>query len=180
MRSGVNKVLCLMCLIVLTGCGDKKPANSLEGADQNAPQPVAAQEREIQQRLEAQKKELEDQQREAASRAGRMQYVEPLLDMSGRWNSLRQAIAYPNPNSNTRELLERMEAVKKEVEAASTDSCTSPVKAALLEHMGLIIAIVGKLGETSNSKIDAAMQKDVDRANELQGQVDTQLRACAN
>jgi hypothetical protein len=174
----MKNVLCLLCLLFVAACGDKKPGNPLQGAEQNAPPPVAVQEREIQQRLEAQKKELDEQQRQSASRADRLKYAEPLLDMTARWGGLRASIAYPNPNMNTRELLERMEAAKKEAEAAEADSCASPGKASLIETMGLVISIVSRLGE-NNNKVDAAIQKDIDRANELQNQAESQLRSCA-
>ena len=174
----MKRMLTLMCVLLVAACSDDKAANPLQGAEQNAPKPVAAQERELAARLAEQKNELDAQTRKMAERADRLKTVEPLLEILSRWTAVRVELSRPNMQLSTQELITRMEALKKETEAAPVDSCSGKGRASLVDSMAQTIAIANQ-ALAKKGQPDPTIQEAVDKAFAAQQQAEAQLSECA-
>lgn len=173
----MKRWLTLVCVVLATGCGNDKPANPLQGAEQNAPQPVAVQEREIAGRLEQQKRELDEKQRKVTALAERMKTVAPLQDIIDRWLTVRVELSRPDMQLTTQELITRMQALKKEAESAAVDDCSIKARNSMVESMTQTLAITAKV-LANKGKTDPSIQQEVNQAYQLQQRAEGELSEC--
>lgn len=172
----MKRMLTLMCVLLVAACSDDKAANPLQGAEQNAPQPVAAQERQLAAQLAEQKNALDEESRKAAEREAKQKIAGPLLDILNRWATLRMELS--RPTAPAQDMIARMETLKAEAEGAPVDSCSAPGKSQLLESMAMIIAMARPV-PAGKAPAEQISQENVDKAYALQRQAESVFQQCA-
>jgi hypothetical protein len=158
--------LLLIVFLILTGCGEKKPA-SVEAVPLTS---IEQQNREIAQRLEAQKAANEAKALQEAEIADKQRMIRVVQEQVSRWLAAYSNIIGKKANELD-EAIAQMQAARSELNAAATSACTELKRNAIVNNMDRVASLLAefkaangnmnaefgtRLGEAVNSVSDAA------------------------
>ncbi len=135
--SPIKFVCSLLIAAALVACGENKTTK----VDAAAITSIEQQNREIAERLQAQKAANDAAAAKASEVADRERYVSNLREIVSRWNGLFQQLAGRRANE-IGDATTQLQAVRNELVSASTSACTEPRRDAMARSMDAVVALL--------------------------------------
>jgi hypothetical protein len=166
--------LCVATAIGLTACSKEKPAPQAAVQEVTS---IEAQNREVAERMQAQKAELEDKASKEGVKTERQRVVDAVLGITQRWIA-----EYPNVLAKTTEQLQpvlaNLRAIRSDLNFVPTSSCTRAIQSELGGLMDGVISALDSFRSDSPNPVSAEFQSQINKGANGVREIEGKVRGC--
>jgi hypothetical protein len=149
MQSRLCVLIFALLISIVAGCGDKQPA-AVEAAPITS---VEQQNREIAERLAAQKSANEAKANAEGQVAERLRFVNLVQEPVTRWRAAFDKLPGKKP-SEMDPIVSEMQSIRSELASVSTSSCTEPKLSTVLTSMDQVSTLLAEF-KSANGEVKA-------------------------
>ena len=168
----MKQIICVALLAVLAACGENKPV-AVEAVPVTS---IEQQNREIAERLAAQKGANEIKSTAEAEANDRRRMVAGVQEPTARWIAAYEKISGKKANE-IEPMMAEMQAARADVASTSTSPCTDPKRAQVLAGMDQVTALINEF-KSSNGNVDADFSSRLGNAASSVSNASSATAAC--